>query len=236
MQKEIAIERYERYVMGNGPLTLNGSVKEKETAAKDIIRYAILEMLGWTPQEAAGHMTWELVVQMKLDRLLTYFKYPKDVDKEYDPDYIVHLAFPEVPFDIKRQVLRVYRRLLDGQIEAFPKKIFDGRSGRDKAGILLMEVVATNIPSASIPELYERFANSAASVSLMKKAKIYGVYTKMYSTPLEYFHNSLDEADRDEFLYAFWQYRQVSSYARSALAAAMEPAVAPEGETGKRKR
>ena len=215
MQREIAIERYEQLILKKNSITLNGEAEEKAEAAKAIIRYAITEILQWTPEEARDHITWDIIKQMKLDKILRYIPYPTDIDKVKDPDYMIYSAFPDMEYDIRRQILRVYNRLMNGEIEEFPKKIFEGPRGREKAVILLDEIIRTRLSTSSIEQLYERFADTAKANRKLAEWKIYSISRKLYCTPLDYLHYSLSEENRDEFLYTFYQYRNVSKLVKN---------------------
>lgn len=210
MQKQIAIERYEQLILKKDTITLNGNAQEKTDAAKMILRYAISELLGWSPEVARDHLTWEIMKAMKLDRILRYIPYPPDVEKEKDPEYAVYLAFPEFGFDIRRQIMREYKRILNGELEEFPKKIFDGPRGREKASILLNELIPTNLAVDSVEGLYARFADTPKANRMLNQWRIASISRKLYCTPLDYLHYSLPEEEKDEFLYTYYQYRNVA--------------------------
>lgn len=217
MLESIAIERYEKHLMGKERISLNGSDADKERAAKDIIHYAVAELLGWDAKQTEEHITWDIVKAMKLDNIFKYITFPPDIDLRVDIDYVACLAFPKHTYNAKNQVMRVYRRLLAGEEERFPKKIFEGARGKEKAAILLNEFIATNVSVASIDELYERFSDMPRMNNKFRRAKIFSAARKIYPTPLDYLHNSLSEGDKDDFLYAFYQFKSVEKIAEAEL-------------------
>lgn len=154
---------------------------------------------------------------MKLHKVFKYINFPVDIDPKRDVEYLACLAYPEHPYNIRRQVLRVYRRILHGELERFPKKIFEGPRGKEKGGILLGEFINNNFIVNSTDELYEKFSNMAKINNMFRDAKIYAAARKLYLTPLDFLHYSLGEEERDDFLYSFWQYTNVSKYAESEL-------------------
>lgn len=217
MLESIAIERYEKHLLGKR-IVLNGSPEDKERATRVIYRYAFEHILEWTPQEAEEHLTLAIVKSLKLDSLYKYIRFPPDIDPLKDLDYLVCFAYPSRQYDAKKQILRVYRRIMSGEDERFPKKIFDGPRGKEKGAVLLNEYIANNIVVFSMEDLYEQFADMATMNNKFRAAKIYAAARKLYPTPLDFLHNALSEEERDDFLYSFWQYMNVSRSARTELA------------------
>ena len=213
MLETIAIERYEKHLLGKKGITLHGTIQEKEKAAKDIVHYAIAELLEWGPEEASEHLTADIVNELKLKKILRHIHFTIDIDPEKDIDYLACIAYPQYPYNIRQQILRVYERVQNGEIDRFPKKIFEGTRGREKAAILLSEFISKNMIIESIEQLYEKFADSANMNTMLRKAKMFSAARKLYATPLDYLHNSLPDDMRDDFLYAVWQYASVSKIA-----------------------
>lgn len=209
MLESIAVERYEAMLLGQRRLSLNGSIQEKEKAACDIIHYAVAELLGWSKEEAEEHLTMKIIRKLKIDKVYKYIRFPNDVDPTKDVDYIAYLAYPDTPYNYRKQVLRVYRRILNGLDERFPSKIFNGQNGKEKGAILLSEFINNSLIVTSMEDLYEQFADMSLMNNKFRMAKIYSAAKKMYPTPLDYLHYSLPEGERDDFLYAFWQYKSV---------------------------
>ncbi len=217
MSEEIAIYRYEQFIMRNARFILYGSPSVQEADAKAVVRYAITKILGWTPKQAYDHITYENIQQMQLDKVAKYISYPKDVDRILDPDYLVSAAFPEIRFDHQRQIMRIYERILDNTYPNFPKKIFDGPDGLRKASYLLNEVLSVSIPSCDVEQLYQLFANEEWAKEFLAKTKLSFVCRKLYASPLDFLHFSLPDGDRDELLYAIWQYKGAAFTMKKSL-------------------
>lgn len=234
MPYEIALRRYEDYLLGKCSFMLRGpaliekestyegegneylkEVREqkiadaKEEDALAIVRYAITSILGWEPQEAMTSLDASIMKQLKLDKIMTYVQYPKDLNKSKDYAWMVHKAFPdETIYDLNQQVLEMYSRLKQSEIKRFPKRVFEGPTGMEKLAILLNEFISTRIPASTIEDLYEFFGNSGRANEELKDAKLYYAYRDYYNTPLEYLHESLGESC-DTFLYHHYQYMGV---------------------------
>lgn len=178
----------------------------KEDDALAIVRYAITSFLGWTPEDAIYSLTSEVMKQLKLDRIMTYIQYPKDLNKTKDYSWMIYKAFPEeTSYNLKEQVLEMYDRLKRGEIERFPKRTFEGTGGIEKLTILLMDFISKNIPALNLDGLYSFFGDSGLANDTLKKVKLYYAYREHYNTPLDYLHQSLGDAG-DEFLYHHYQY------------------------------
>lgn len=192
--KELKMERKRRIA----------DAKQKEALA--IVRYAVTELLGWTPQDAMDSMTDEIMKQLRLDKIITYIRYPKDLSKKKDFGWMIHLAFPnETQYDVSDQVLKLYQRVKRGELKRFPKRVFEGENGAQKLAVLLSDYISKNLVAKNIEELYEIFGDNARGNVLMHDARLFYAYHELYDTPLEYLHESLGR-DRDEFLYSYHQY------------------------------
>lgn len=231
MAHEVAIRKYEDYLLGKSNFMLKGPTfiekeshfegegneqarRQREQRVKDskeedalaIVRYAITTILGWTPEEAMGSLTYEIMEQLKLDRIITYVQYPKDLSKSKDFSWMVHRAFPkETNFDVKAQILDLYDRIQKGDLARFPKRVFEGPNGIEKLGILLNDFISKNIPATSVTDLYAFFGDSGMANAVLKEAQLYYAYRDFFNTPLEYLHESLGDSG-DDFLYHYHQY------------------------------
>ena len=184
-----AIKQYEDLIIKNERITLKGSEKAKAALAQGVLRYALAELLGWSCQDAKDHLTPQILDQMKLYTVLNYIKFPPDIDKRQDMEYIAFLAFPENGFDYTQQTLKNYHRVLDGELSSFRKNFFKGKNGYKKLAILIREFIANNLAANSIPELYAIFSNSSEISRKLSKAKLLPTINRMCDTPLDCFND-----------------------------------------------
>lgn len=236
VNNEITLRRYEDFLLGKSSFSIKGpsgvekepkgdecnireikaerkkqiaDAKQKEALA--IVQYAVKELLGWTPQDAMNSMTEEIMEQLKLDKIITYIRYPKDLSRKKDFGWMIHLAFPnETHYDVGEQVLKLYQRVKSGELKRFPKRVFEGENGAQKLAILLNDYISKNLVVKNVEELYEIFGDSARGNILMHEAKLFYSYREIYDTPLEYLHESLGK-ERDEFLFSYYQYMSASN-------------------------
>lgn len=180
--------------------------KVKEANALAVVRYAVSGILKWTPQEAMDCMTVEIAKQLRLDVIAKYVRYPNDLSRSKDYAWLIHRAFPdETTYDISREAVQLYDRVLRGELSRFPKRIFEGENGAKKLSILLRVYISNNIPSASVEELYDIFGDPAVGNARLHEAKLYYPCHESYETPLDYLNQALG-TQNDDFLYNFYSY------------------------------
>ena len=221
MRKENAIARYEDMMLHGTRLTLNGTDKEKEQAALDIIRYVITEGLRWTPEEAMDCLNEQSAKAFKLDKLINkYIHFPSDVIKGKDYEYVVHLAFPDkVKYDPMRTILDMYRRVLHEKQDRLPKRYFVGNDGEYRAGVLLLFAINMNIPqqASDTKELYALFADTSKANKYLREWKLFGVSRCLYYSPLEYLHYSLPESEVNDFLFNYYSFKNIFENQKTIL-------------------
>lgn len=231
MSTESALRKYEDYLLGKTTFSLkgpddiekepvyDGSDSEemkmerkrkialaKEKDALEIVRYAVTKILGWTPQEAMESVNADIINQLKLDKIIAYIQFPKNLSRKRDFTWVIHKAFPrETRYDVAEQILQLYERVKTGNQKRFPKRAFDGEDGSLKLAILLKDYISKNLPARNVTELYDFFGNCGKANIKMHEAKLYYAYRELYETPLDYLHESLG-SEKDEFLYGYYQY------------------------------
>ena len=169
--------------------------KGNERIALSVIRYAIENLLGWDIHNAIKLFNKNYISFMKLDQMVKYIAFPSDVTKD-DTEYILYLLYPRyVDYDVKRYTLRVYDKVMAGE-GRYPKDYMYGYLGMLRAKICLQYVINKTCMFKSEDELY-RFFSSKECISF-------------YATPLEYMHDSMPSAVKNDFL--FHNYMFMSKY------------------------
>ena len=217
MERTRAIRAYEQCLCNVTPkLTLKGtSIKQPEEEkraelqgnARDCIRYAVLNIMKWDPQEAYRAITPEYAKRLRFNEIAKYISFPNGVRKT-DYPFMIQFAFPaEIKIDAIDQIIKTYKEILAGREIKFPRYAFEQDDGEDKAAALLFYYINNNIAMENIPHLYEIFADEKKASAHLRTAKLVRVFSLFYDTPLDYFHFSLPPAERDEFEYAyhFWR-------------------------------
>lgn len=178
------------------------AAKEKDALA--IVRYVITIILSWTPEDAMEYMTPALMEQLHLDVLKKYISVPPNVAKD-DCRWIIHKAFPlETVYDEKKELLEIYDRVLSGNMQRFPKGLFNGKDGNYRFGVLLKTYIAQNIPVSNIRSLYEIFGDTARGWQILREAQLFHAARPLYETPLDALHDALGD-EGDMFYYNYYQ-------------------------------
>lgn len=181
----------------------------KENDALAVVRYAITNILGWTPQEAFVFFNKEVMQKLKLDKACKYIQFPRDLSPNSDYWWIIYKAFPtQVSYEPYQRVLNMYKRLLKGEIKHFPRNVFDGTEGAEYLNSLLHYFISENIPANTVEDLYDAFGHSANIVKELKKAKLFYAYKNKFYSPLDWLHSSLED-ESNSLYYHYQQYMDV---------------------------
>ena len=181
----------------------------KENDALAVVRYAITNILGWTPQEAFVFFNKEVMQKLKLDQACKYIQFPRDLSPNSDYWWIIYKAFPtQVSYEPYQRVLNMYKRLLKGEIKHFPRNVFDGTEGAEYLNSLLHYFISENVPANTVEDLYDAFGHSANIVKELKKAKLFYAYKNKFYSPLDWLHSSLED-ESNSLYYHYQQYMDV---------------------------
>ena len=181
----------------------------KENDALAVVRYAVTNILGWTPQEAFVFFNKEVMQKLKLDQACKYIQFPRDLSPNSDYWGIIYKAFPtQVSYEPYQRVLNMYKRLLKGEIKHFPRNVFDGTEGAEYLNSLLHYFISENIPANTVEDLYDAFGHSANIVKELKKAKLFYAYKNKFYSPLDWLHSSLED-ESNSLYYHYQQYMDV---------------------------
>lgn len=176
----------------------------KEQDALSVVRYVVTKILGWSAQDAMEHMTPDLVRATHIDMLMKYILFPPYIPKD-DFRWVIHKAFyTQTQYNEDEQLYEIYRRVLSGELQRFPKNLFDGEDGLYRLGLLLKMYISQNIPVNSVRDLYDMFHDPTAGWKILTKAKLFNVTRPLYDTPLDALHDALG-AEGVPFFYNYYQ-------------------------------
>lgn len=183
---------------------------QNQNTALDIFRYAFEKLLKWRPEEVRDSITMELLSKMKLDLILGYIRFPSELNRDTDLYYIAHLMYPtKIKYTTRDLVLTCYHRLLNKDINRYPKSFFSGEQGMLYASICLQDVIFNKITYNTIEDLYALFSDTSNVMKILKKNYIDHPCKVLFGTPLDYLHMSLPEKNRDELLYNFYHFQNL---------------------------
>lgn len=199
-------------LLNNGRFTLSGTEEEKSMSAKQIVAHVVTSILGdfWsTTEEAMMGMNTNIATALKLDRVIKYITLPSDVSHT-DYDVIIALS-TGVDYDFRARAIRVYKKVLSGELTKFPNTFFDGPEGRRNLYWVLEKFTYENVAAKNQEELFTAFANTDKIKKLLSKKRLSAVCDTFFlSSPLDMLVFALGN-DYDPFLYTFYQHESVKN-------------------------
>ncbi len=209
IKKELILE-YEDVLLGKAncisPFHFENGPYFNETAALDIIKYAVETYLKWDPYTMRDCLTLEIMNMLKLKPLLRYISFPPELNPKKDLFYIAWKLYPkQITYSTKQLILDVYKDVLSGKLKRFPKEFFTGAKGFLRASICLQYFIENFAPKEDVPHLYKYFAGPKISNDL-KQYKLNIVCKDNFDSPIEYLHFSLPKEQKDESLYHFFSF------------------------------
>lgn len=205
------IYEYERTLLGNKKEISSHfflSDYYKEELAIELIKYAIKTYLRWDDERASACLKPEHIECLKLTQMLSYISYPPEIDPETDFFYFVSKLYPDkIVLDFRELTLNIYKKVLDGRLPRFPKGFFDAGKGVLRAVFCLQYAINQNLLFSSIEEGYAYFATGDANKFLREK-KLYVAITTIFETPLDYYHETLNEDEKSEYWLQYYKYEK----------------------------
>lgn len=184
------------------------TARTKEEDALAVIRYMVIGILRWTPEDAMEHITPEIGAMLQIERVAKYVVYPPDVNRTDDRKegypWLINRAFPDdTKYDMRTRLLAIYEKVNRGELKQFPRYLFRGDDYEKKLSILLMDYISRNIPAYDIEDVYRIFADPVSGNRILKKANLFYAYRDFYDTPLSYLHSALG-SESDDFYFNYY--------------------------------
>lgn len=201
---EILLDKKKKY----SGMFFDFSDSVNERMALSVFKYAIETYLKWTPLQAADFLTKDVLKQMKLYSLLVYIKFPAELNPRKDYWYIIHKIYPKaIPIDTRNLITNMYSKIISGEIYKFPRDYFFDDIGSVKACVCLQYMLERYIVFNSIEDMYVSFADDKIN-TVLTKYKLDIVCQLFFSSPLEFLHAALPDAQKDEFLYQYLRFNK----------------------------
>lgn len=177
-------------------------------------RYAITQILGWTPEQAKTYINNDdpmhdpVVKMLRLDqvsgKIITGKKQDSDLPK------ILTYAFPELGKpNLYTETIQMYNQMVEnrnvpGQPQKrYPRHFWTDDYGTKRAAICIQYAIGKYLQDTmSFAELYEFFSNTPSAKRWLERKMLGQPLRVLYSgKPLDYFHFSLPMSRRNEVLY-----------------------------------
>ena len=209
------LHEYEETLIGNrnsiSNVFFSFGAEANEQMALNVFRYAFNTYMHWDAQDIHDYVSPDILKKLKLDNLLKYLRFPGEVDKTNGLYYLAHMLYPEqIQFDSFDLTLKVYDNIVQKKIDKYPKDFFYDIEGAERLKICFRHMLCNYVPFRSIDEMYEFFANQTAATALLRKYRLNVPCTDLYEKPLILLHNALDDEQKDEFLFQYYNYEIMS--------------------------
>lgn len=144
-----------------------------ERKAVECIRYAIEEILEWTPDDAVQKFDSYMIRIMRLDKLLTYINFPVEVPFG-NTRYILSLLYPgRIRLDNEKLVEETFETVLESarkkkelkgtdaeeRLKQFPREYFSGTEGFRRFCCCIKYILENYKPMSSVEEIYSFFCS-----------------------------------------------------------------------------
>lgn len=181
----------------------------KETAL-DILRYAVEDLLRWTPRMMVDSFNGEVIKDMKLDSVIQTLnrEFPVQLDKKRDYYWYAHLLYPkEIPLTDDDLTIKAYKDVLNGKAKRLQKGFLEGDEGEGRIRLCLQYYLST-LGINSIRGLYYDF--SIRGNKILTQAGLNTARRNHYDHPIDFLHVSLAEDQRDEFFYRYYKFKALN--------------------------
>lgn len=174
--------------------------------ALELFRYAIENILHWTPPEIVKYLDLNVIDTLHLLVPYKYLIFPEELSKKKDCFYVAHLLYPNIiPYSTRDLVIIAYQRVLNKENGKFTKNFFTGSEGELRACICLQYLLKEYLSFHSIEEIYYYFSSSKVMATL-RHYRLSAVCMELFESPLEFVHCALPKMQKNELYYQFYKF------------------------------
>ncbi len=180
------------------------SKDQKNKSIERVLKYAFENYLKWTPEQVRDCLTPTIIEQMKLSSLINRLECPLELDRKRDLYFVAWALYPKTKNANKYDlIVKLYNDVLTGKRDKFPKGYFNGTAGYSYAKICLKFLIQEHLiyHFDSIESMYRFFSNTHQATKVLHKYRLSIPLNELYVSPLEYFHDTLSETQKNESLY-----------------------------------
>ena len=202
--EEILIGKEQKYTKE----IFDSSPEENERITLEVFRYAFDTYLRWDIDYLRKYLTLDVIEQLQLTSLLKYIRFPSELNKKQNMDYLVDVLYPgKVKMDFRTSVVDTYKKVIKNTKDnKLPKGFFAENTGLLRANICLQYILTEYKVFETIEDLYGFFACSDGS-KFLKKYRLYDACNDFYDYPLEFLHNALPKSQQNDFLFHYYMFR-----------------------------
>lgn len=221
LEKEVLTE-YDQVLIGNQRTVDRYYFDDKtdevnQQTALLIIRHVVEDYLKWSPQKMRDSMTMDIIRQWKLAGYLRDFiTFPPEFRKEANLWYLAHLLYPNIISASDRDVcIRVYCRLLDKEIQKFPKGFFSGPTAMNRVCYCLNYAIDNFTNFTSVEEMYD-FFGSEECIAELKRWRLYTYVRDLFDAPIVPIYMMANDEQERPYLFQYYRFWQIVEENRRA--------------------
>lgn len=127
----------------------------------EALRYIFESYLEWSPTQVRDLLNMDIIHLMRMEAFINRVPCPPELERSRDFEYVAWFLYPETRNCNDRDlVVKVYQRLLAGEISRFPKGFFDGTyRGWFRARVAFQHMLIEFLQFQDLDELYSFFAS-----------------------------------------------------------------------------
>lgn len=184
------------------PMLLDKEFPEKTCA--EILKVIFNKYFGWAPNQIRDCLTPEIASRMNLAPLIKRLPVPDGILEDKELCYVAWYLYPETKnISESDLVIRVYKHLMNGEIQRFPKNYFLSHLGSLRAKLIfrvaMHEYILPKHSFNSLEELYTFFVSDKIT-AVINECKLTTMIKQKAGIPLNMFHMSI-EGSGDNLLY-----------------------------------
>lgn len=201
------------------PDLFDGEARQKEKAALDIVRYAVENLLRWSPKEMAAKFNAEVIARMKLNKIVSYIIFPPEADKSRDYFVYAHKLYPtQITMDLYTLTILTYNKVHQKHLVKFPKGFFDDNLGRTRALLCMNHALSRDGNFTTKRELYKAFTETTGA-QFIQRHRLDLARRLSWEYPIDYVHEALAKNDRDETWYHYYKLKSIYKQTLKAMEA-----------------
>jgi len=205
------VKEYEEVLVGakNALPTIYFSEKCNQKTTCDFLTYVFEGILKWDKEDVKNRLNDCIIKKLKLERAINSLDFPPELDTKSDFWYVACILYPETfIYDRDAHTIAVYEKVLSGRLQRFPKWFFTDFDGEVNFALCLSHAINKYVPCATIKELYEFFSSQTAQ-SFLNDVKLLQPCLHYFESPLEMFHSSLCEDEKNNYYYYRYKLQEV---------------------------
>ena len=209
------LSTYDDSLIGAGSPVNQGMFYEEATPETGrmltvgVCRYAIEELLGWSPEEAVIKFNHTTAKLMKLDSLINDLDMPAGVCSTKEK-YVLSLLYPSlVKRNEKQEIIDTYEAILDDNSSkgTFPRSYFVGSKGYKRFTLCLKHLIESRTMLDNAEDIYAFFSSPTGKEFLKKYRLLLPAYASSIDI-LDALRTVTRKLPDSEMLYSFYSFNR----------------------------